>query len=103
LTHSHCYVLKLHGDYKDARILNTDQELSAYPDGYNRLLDRIFDEHGLIICGWSGEWDHVCVQPSFAHPTGAIRSIGRRAERWIGRARVGDTQGRKGHSDHWCR
>ena len=45
--------------YKDARILNTDQELSAYPDGYNRLLDRIFDEHGLIICGWSGEWDHA--------------------------------------------
>lgn len=59
LTHSRCYVLKLHGDYKDARILNTDQELSAYPDGYNRLLDRILDEHGLIICGWSGEWDHA--------------------------------------------
>lgn len=59
LTHSRCYVLKLHGDYKDARILNTDQELSAYPDGYNRLLDRIFDEHGLVICGWSGEWDHA--------------------------------------------
>ncbi len=59
LTHSRCYLLKLHGDYKDARILNTDQELSAYPEGYNRLLDRIFDEHGLIICGWSGEWDHA--------------------------------------------
>jgi hypothetical protein len=59
LTHSRCYVLKLHGDYKDARILNTDQELSAYPSDYNRLLDRIFDEHGLIICGWSGEWDHA--------------------------------------------
>ncbi|HCI4012291.1 TPA: SIR2 family protein [Pseudomonas aeruginosa] len=59
LTHSRCYVLKLHGDYKDARILNTDQELSAYPDAYNRLLDRIFDEHGLILCGWSGEWDHA--------------------------------------------
>lgn len=59
LTHSRCYVLKLHGDYKDARILNTDQELSAYPESYNGLLDRIFDEHGLIICGWSGEWDHA--------------------------------------------
>lgn len=59
LTHSRCYVLKLHGDYKDARILNTDQELSVYPDSYDRLLDRIFDEHGLIICGWSGEWDHA--------------------------------------------
>ena len=59
LTHSRCYLLKLHGDYKDARILNTDQELSVYPESYNRLLDRILDEHGLIICGWSGEWDHA--------------------------------------------
>ena len=23
------------------------------------MLDRIFDEYGLIICGWSGEWDHA--------------------------------------------
>jgi len=59
LTHSRCYLLKLHGDYKDARILNTDQELSAYPECYDKLLDRIFDEHGLVICGWSGEWDHA--------------------------------------------
>src|SRR5258708_36471375 len=20
---------------------------------------RIFDEYGLIVCGWSGEWDHA--------------------------------------------
>ena len=24
IAHTACYVLKLHGDYKDARILNTD-------------------------------------------------------------------------------
>lgn len=59
LTHSRCYVLKVHGDYKDARILNTDGELSKYPKEFNTLLDRIFDEHGLIICGWSGEWDEA--------------------------------------------
>ncbi|PTW38811.1 SIR2 family protein [Rhodovulum kholense] len=59
LTHSACYILKLHGDYKDERILNTDSELEAYPDSYNTLLDRIIDEHGLIVCGWSGEWDHA--------------------------------------------
>lgn len=57
ITHSTCYVLKLHGDYKDARILNTNEELGAYPPQYDVLLDRIFDEHGLIVCGWSGEWD----------------------------------------------
>ena len=59
LSHSGCYILKLHGDYKDARILNTDEELSGYPAEYDALLDRIFDEHGLIIAGWSGEWDHA--------------------------------------------
>jgi hypothetical protein len=59
LTHTACYVLKLHGDYKDARILNTDAELSGYPSRYDALLDRIFDEHGLIVAGWSGEWDHA--------------------------------------------
>lgn len=59
LTHSSCYLLKLHGDYKDSRILNTEVELSNYPREYNALLDRIFDEHGLVVCGWSGEWDHA--------------------------------------------
>jgi hypothetical protein len=57
LTHSQCYLVKLHGDYKDARILNTDAELGSYPKSYKKMLDRIFDEHGLIVCGWSGQWD----------------------------------------------
>jgi SIR2-like domain len=59
IAHSVCYILKLHGDYKDARILNTDAELNAYPTEFDRQLDRIFDEYGLIVCGWSGEWDHA--------------------------------------------
>ena len=59
LVHTNCYLIKLHGDYKDARILNTDEELSRYPHEYNTLLDRIFDEYGLLVCGWSGEWDHA--------------------------------------------
>lgn len=59
ITHTNCYILKLHGDYKDARILNTDEELGDYPTEYVSLLDRIFDDYGLIVCGWSGEWDHA--------------------------------------------
>ncbi len=59
LTHAKCYLLKLHGDYKDSRIRNTDIELSHYPAPYTVLLERILDEHGLIVCGWSGEWDHA--------------------------------------------
>jgi len=57
LVHSRCTVFKLHGDYKDARILNTEEELENYPSAYNKLLDQILDEYGLIVCGWSGEWD----------------------------------------------
>ncbi len=84
LTHSRCYLLKLHGDYKDARILNTDQELSAYPESYNRLLDRILDEHGLIICGWSGEWDHA-LRAAF------LRAPNRRYPvYWAARGKLGD-------------
>lgn len=59
VAHSDCYILKLHGDYKDARLLNIDSELAKYPPQYDALLDRIFDEYGLIVCGWSGEWDHA--------------------------------------------
>jgi hypothetical protein len=59
IVHSRCYILKLHGDYKDARILNIETELSRYPAPYDALLDRIFDEYGLIVCGWSGDWDHA--------------------------------------------
>ncbi|WP_018900700.1 hypothetical protein [Rhizobium sp. 2MFCol3.1] len=59
LVDSSAYLLKLHGDYKDARILNTEAELSGYPSQYDALLDRIMDEYGLIVCGWSGEWDHA--------------------------------------------
>lgn len=57
LPHSRCYLLKVHGDYLDNRILNTEAELAAYPDEYARLLDRILDEYGLIVSGWSGDWD----------------------------------------------
>ena len=50
-------VVKLHGDYKDSRIRNTEGELAAYSDPFKGLLDRILDEYGLIICGWSATWD----------------------------------------------
>ena len=59
ITHTSCYLLKLHGDYKDARILNTNAELSNYPPEYNTILDRILDEFGLLVSGWSAEWDHA--------------------------------------------
>lgn len=57
LIHNRCTVVKLHGDYLDSRIKNTADELSNYEPQISALLDRILDEFGLIVCGWSAEWD----------------------------------------------
>ena len=57
LIHTQCCLFKLNGDYLDTRIRNTSAELDEYAEEFNQLLDRIFDEFGLIVCGWSGEWD----------------------------------------------
>ena len=59
LVHSGATVIKLHGDYLDTRIKNTELELAAYDRTLDGLLDRIFDEYGLIVCGWSGDWDRA--------------------------------------------
>jgi hypothetical protein len=57
LAHTQCTIVKLHGDYLDARIRNTPDELAGYDPRIDGILDRIFDDYGLIVCGWSGEWD----------------------------------------------
>lgn len=57
LVHSRCTIIKLHGDYMDARIKNTEDELETYSPSMNALLDRVLDEFGLVVCGWSGDWD----------------------------------------------
>lgn len=57
LVHTQHCIVKLHGDYLDTRIRNTRSELSEYPVELNQLLDRIFDEFGLVVCGWSADWD----------------------------------------------
>ncbi len=55
--HSKCSIVKLHGDYRDTRIKNTPSELAKYSRALNKYLDSILDQFGLIVCGWSAEWD----------------------------------------------
>jgi hypothetical protein len=57
LVHQRCCVIKLHGDYLDTRIKNTPAELSVYDQPISEVLDRVFDEFGLLVCGWSAQWD----------------------------------------------
>lgn len=59
LVHTRCCVIKVHGDYQDTRIKNTPTELAGYDAKTNSLLDQIFDQFGLITCGWSADWDEA--------------------------------------------
>lgn len=57
LAHADCTVLKIHGDYRDTRFKNITDELECYSEPLTDILKRIFDEYGLIVSGWSAEWD----------------------------------------------
>lgn len=57
LVHARCAVIKLHGDYLDTRIKNTDSELDRYAPAIDAILDEVLDNFGLVVVGWSGEWD----------------------------------------------
>lgn len=57
LVHSRCTIVKLHGDYLSPNLRNTASELETYEDEIESLLDEILDDYGLVVCGWSAEWD----------------------------------------------
>ncbi len=59
LVHQPCTIIKVHGDYTSGELKNTTEELAAYDERLNHLLERVFSDFGLIICGWSAEWDHA--------------------------------------------
>jgi hypothetical protein len=67
--YSQCFIVKLHGDYKDIRIKNTEEELSHYSDITNKFLDEVLDRFGLIIVGWSGKWDKALREAILKSPS----------------------------------
>lgn len=57
LVHTDHIIIKVNGDYLDSRFLNTEHELSDYPPAMKNLLNEVFQNFGLITCGWSAQWD----------------------------------------------
>lgn len=68
LVHAPATVIKLHGDYLDLGSRNTPSELEAYPDEWKTLMARVLDEYGLVISGWSADWDTALVSLIDAAP-----------------------------------
>jgi hypothetical protein len=50
-------LIKLHGDYRDIGIRHTARVLHTYHPVIEGLLDRVFAEFDLLVCGWSASWD----------------------------------------------
>ncbi len=59
LAHQRVLVFKVNGDYLDLSLRNSTDELSDYPSACKTLLNQIFAEYGLIVCGWSATSDHA--------------------------------------------
>lgn len=56
--HANAVVFKLHGDYLDPdSMLVTEDELSSYEPAVAARLKQVLEEHALVVCGWSGDWD----------------------------------------------
>ncbi|GAA2097424.1 SIR2 family protein [Actinomadura alba] len=50
-------LVKLHGDYRDIGIRHTARALHTYHPIIDTLLDRVFTDFDLLVCGWSASWD----------------------------------------------
>ena len=79
-----CTIVKLHGDYKDLDTKNTYGELEIYDNALNSYIDRIFDDYGLIVCGWSGEWDTALRNAILRCPNRRFQTY------WISRGEPGE-------------
>lgn len=55
-------IIKINGDYIDCQFRNTTEELDEYPEQMKLYLHRIFEDYGLVTCGWSGEWDKGLIE-----------------------------------------
>lgn len=57
IVHGGVTIVKMNGDYLDCRFRNTSEELDSYEQEMETFLSRLFEDFGLITCGWSAAWD----------------------------------------------
>jgi len=83
----HCQIptiIKINGDYIDCQFRNTSEELDEYPPIMHKYLERIFEDYGLITCGWSGDWDKglvkIMTEPSVSRYNSFYAFVGKTSE-----------------------
>ncbi|MFA5066035.1 MAG: SIR2 family protein [Dehalococcoidia bacterium] len=54
LEHSKCWIMKVHGDYRQQTIRNTPAELASLSPGITAKFKEIVDRHGLVVIGYGG-------------------------------------------------
>lgn len=84
LTQVRCLIVKAHGDYLDTRIRNTPDEVAALDPAIARLLESLFRDYGVLIAGWSAEYD-----AGLRAVLGAAGS-GRYSRYWTARSELGE-------------
>lgn len=57
LVHRLVTVIKVNGDYLSLGMRNTSLELAKYTRWLDRTLREVLRDFGLIVVGWSGQWD----------------------------------------------
>jgi len=57
--HSNCWILKLHGDYKNSNIKNTEKELEKLNEEIEEIFMEVLNKYGVIVIGYSGSDEGV--------------------------------------------
>lgn len=52
-----CRIVKVNGDFENLNLKITPEDLKSYDPEIEDYLKRICAEYGLIVCGWSGDYD----------------------------------------------
>jgi hypothetical protein len=93
LAHAPATVIKLRGDYAGIQLRNTREELAQYPEPWNALLARIFDEYGLLVVGWSADSDVALAGALTVTPSRRFPIF------WAARGELREQRGASWHSD----
>ncbi|WOF15438.1 hypothetical protein F1737_01460 [Methanoplanus sp. FWC-SCC4] len=52
-----CRIIKINGDFQDLKLKITPEDLDKYEPEIKDYIIRICSEYGLVVCGWSADYD----------------------------------------------